>query len=65
MTTQVNALNTLFIDTEFAAIPYSKTTLQLNAKLGMQRNTTPFSGMETGKFRRLFDRHVTAFRRRW
>ena len=65
MTTQVNTPNTLFIDTEFAAIPYSKATLQLNERLGMQRNTTPFSGMETGKFRRLFDRHTTAFRRRW
>ncbi|MEM9673292.1 MAG: hypothetical protein ACFB15_27325 [Cyclobacteriaceae bacterium] len=65
MTTQVHTPNSLFIDTEFASIPYSETTLRLNAKLGMQRNTTPFSGMETGKFRRLFDRHTTAYRRRW
>ncbi len=64
MTTLVNTPSTLLIDTEFAAIPYSKDTLQLNEKLGMQRNTTPFSGIGTGKFRRVFDRHVTAFRRR-
>ena len=64
MTTQVNTPNTLFIDNEFAAIPYSKTTLQLNEQVGMQRNTTPFSGIGAGKFRRMFDRHATAFRRR-
>ncbi|MGB3586670.1 MAG: hypothetical protein WBA23_09030 [Tunicatimonas sp.] len=64
MTTQINTPNTLLIDTEFAAIPYSKTTLQLNKQLGMQRNTTPFTEIGAGRFRRLFDRHVTAFRRR-
>ncbi|WKN45944.1 hypothetical protein [Tunicatimonas pelagia] len=64
MTTQINIPNTLLIDTEFAAIPYSKATLELNEQLGIRRNTTPFSGMETGKFRRLFNRHTTAFRRR-
>ncbi|MEM6842675.1 MAG: hypothetical protein AAF632_10655 [Bacteroidota bacterium] len=64
MTTLVNTPSTLFIDSESAAIPYSEATLRLNEKLGMRRNTTPFSGMETGKFRKLFDRHRTAFRRR-
>jgi hypothetical protein len=64
MTTQVNTSASLFIDTEFTSIPYSGATLRLNERLGISRNTTPFSGMETGKFRKLFDRHRTAFRRR-
>ncbi|WKN43061.1 hypothetical protein [Tunicatimonas pelagia] len=64
MTTQVNNNPALLIDTEFAAIPYSESTLQLNERLGIRRSTTPFSGMETGKFRKLFNRHTTAFRRR-
>ena len=64
MTTQVNTSASLLIDAEFASISYSEATLQLQERLGMRRNTTPFSGMETGKFRKLFDRHRTAFRRR-
>ena len=64
MTTQVNTSASLLIDTEFASISYSEATLRLQERLGMRRNTTPFSGIGTGKFRRVFDRHVTAFRRR-
>ena len=64
MTTQVINSRNLLIDTEFAAIPYSEATIQFNRKLGMRRNSTPISQMESGKFRRLFDRHTTAFRRR-
>ena len=64
MTTLFNTPASLLIDNEFASIPFSEATLDLNKKLGIRRNTTPFSGMETGKFRKLFDRHRTAFRRR-
>ncbi|MEM9831277.1 MAG: hypothetical protein AAF944_11615 [Bacteroidota bacterium] len=64
MTTQVNTPASLLIDTEFAGIPYSEATQKLNERLGMRRNSTPFSGIESGKFRKLFNRHTTAFRRR-
>ncbi len=64
MITNINTSTNLFIDSEFATIPYSKATQKLNQRLGVQRNSTPFPGIESGKFRRLFDRHTTAFRRR-
>nr|WKN36811.1 hypothetical protein K4G66_31080 [Tunicatimonas sp. TK19036] len=63
MTSSINT-TALFIDNEFARIPYSAATLQLNREIDMKRDTTPFSQMGSGKFRKLFDRHTAAFRRR-
>ncbi|MEM8968805.1 MAG: hypothetical protein AAGE93_20480 [Bacteroidota bacterium] len=51
----------LFVDRENATIPYSAATLELNQRIA--RGTTPFSEMGRGKFRKLFNRHTTAFRR--
>ena len=60
----INNINSasLLVDQENAEIPYSAATLHLN-KVVMQRDTTPFSSISSGKFRRMFDRHVIAFRR--
>ena len=63
MTTINNITQTsLFIDRENATIPYSAATIKLNEQLA--RDTTPFSTIGHGKFRKLFNRHTTAFRRR-
>nr|WKN35036.1 hypothetical protein K4G66_21905 [Tunicatimonas sp. TK19036] len=62
MTTIIRPQSATLIDTEFAHIPYSEATLQLNRKLAMKRDTTPFGQMGEGKFRRLFNRHTTAYR---
>nr|WKN38980.1 hypothetical protein K4G66_09725 [Tunicatimonas sp. TK19036] len=62
MTTINNINPALFVDQENVTIPYSAATLQLNSVI-MQRDTTPFSNIGSGKFRRLFNRHVPAFRR--
>lgn len=51
----------LFVDRENATIPYSAATVRLNERIA--RDATPFSNIGHGKFRKLFDRHVTAFRR--
>ncbi|MEQ9438650.1 MAG: hypothetical protein RIG62_06360 [Cyclobacteriaceae bacterium] len=63
MNALIHTTPALFIDNEHANIPYSTATLQLNRNIEMKRNTTPYSHMESGKFRRLFNRHSTAFRR--
>ena len=63
MTTIIRPQSATLVDTEFAHIPYSEATLQLNRRLAIQRDITPFSQMGEGKFRRLFNRHTTAYRR--
>ncbi|MEQ9441231.1 MAG: hypothetical protein RIG62_19465 [Cyclobacteriaceae bacterium] len=52
----------LFVDREYATIPYSAATLQLNETIAVRRDTTPFSSIGSGKFRRMFNRHAMAFR---
>lgn len=64
MKTHINSSAQLLIDTEFANIPYSEETLRMNQQLGITRSEVPVSRIEHGKFRRLFNRHTTAFRRR-
>lgn len=53
----------LLVDQPNVTIPYRKETLALNQSLATSRNTRPFSDLRRGKFRRLFNRHTTAFRR--
>lgn len=53
----------LFVDQPNVTIPYRKETLALNQPLATSRNARPFSDLGRGTFRRLFNRHATAFRR--
>ncbi|MEK6478574.1 hypothetical protein WJR50_13605 [Catalinimonas sp. 4WD22] len=62
MTTVININPNLFIDIEGAFITTSKSTSPV-AEVSMKRDVTPFSQLKDGKFRRLFNRHSTAFRR--
>ncbi len=64
MTTSIESTAHLLVDTEFATIPYSEATRQLNEQHAIPRSPVPISRIETGKFRRLFNRHLTAFQRR-
>ncbi len=50
----------LLVDRENATIPYSAETVHLNERIA--RGTVPFSKMGQGKFRKLFNRHTTAYR---
>ena len=62
MTTQIITISPkLFINIEGANIPYSKTTLQLN-QVEIRRSTMPYSEMRQSKFRKMFDRHIVAYR---
>jgi len=51
----------LLIDRENATIPYSTETIRLNERIN--RDVVPFSKIGQGKFRKLFNRHTTAYRR--
>lgn len=62
MTTVININPNLFIDIEGALITTSK-TLHPVSEVSVKRDVTPFSQLKDGKFRRLFNRHRTAFRR--
>ena len=62
MTTVININPNLFIDIEGAFITTSK-NLQPVSEVSIKRDVTPFSQLKDGKFRRLFNRHHTAFRR--
>ncbi|MDF9798107.1 hypothetical protein OKW21_003370 [Catalinimonas alkaloidigena] len=62
MTTVININPNLFIDVEGAFITTSKAPVPL-AEVSMKRDVTPISQIKVGKFRRLFNRHITAFRR--
>lgn len=59
----IHPAESLFVDQPNVTIPYQKETLVLNQLLGNSRNARPFSDMGRGKFRRMFNRHTTAFRR--
>lgn len=52
----------LFIDIEGADIPYRENALQINPEEKIKRSHSPFSEMKTGKFRKLFDRHILAYK---
>jgi hypothetical protein len=60
MTTVININPNLFIDIEGAFITTSE---EISVRTEMKRDVTPFSQLKDGKFRRLFNRHKTAFRR--
>lgn len=62
MTTVININPNLFIDIEGAYITSSK-SLDSASEVSIKRDVTPFSQLRDGKFRRLFNRHRTAFRR--
>ena len=62
MTTVININPNLFIDVEGAFITSSK-NLSPASVVSIKRDVTPFSALKDGKFRRLFNRHSTAFRR--
>ena len=51
----------LLVDQPNVTLPYSQETVALNRAL--TKNARPFSDVGRGKFRRLFNRHTTAFRR--
>ncbi|WKN30142.1 hypothetical protein PZB74_14345 [Porifericola rhodea] len=58
MTTVININPNLFLDVEGAYIATSP-----SKTVDVKRDVTPFSQLKSGKFRRLFNRHLTAFRR--
>jgi len=60
MTTVININPNLFIDIEGA---YITTSEEISVSAKLKRDVTPFSQLRNGKFRRLFNRHKTAFRR--
>jgi hypothetical protein len=62
MTTVININPNLFIDIEGAYISAS-TDLSAPELTAMKRSTVPYSELKGGKFRRLFNRHQTAYRR--
>ncbi|WKN40639.1 hypothetical protein [Tunicatimonas pelagia] len=51
----------LLVDQENVTIPYSAETVRLNERIA--RDTVPFSKIGHGRFRKLFNRHATAYRR--
>ncbi len=62
MTTQVITISPhWFIDLEGAYIPYTEEISQQKQE-PIKRNSTPFSEMKSGKFRKLFNRHTIAYR---
>lgn len=62
MTTIININPNLFIDIEGAYIT-SSVDVVAPKEVTVRRNTVPMSELKGGKFRRLFNRHRTAFRR--
>ena len=66
MTTTINnTLKQILIDTENAQIILSKASLELNEAHNVshtRRSMRTVAEMEGGKFRRMFNRHRTAFR---
>lgn len=62
MTTVININPNLFIDLEGAFITTSQSPME-KEEVKMKRDVTPISQIKDGKFRRLFNRHSTAFRR--
>jgi hypothetical protein len=62
MTTLININPNLLIDVEGAQIQVSSPEESKPAE-NLRRSSTPVSVMRAGKFPRLFNRHVVAFRR--
>ncbi len=62
MTTVISINPNLFIDVEGAFIGASQKSSHPSV-VSIKRDVTPFSELKNGRFRRLFNRHRTAFRR--
>lgn len=60
MATYTQNIADLLIDRENVNLSMSPESLIMNEPEEIQRSTQPFSELKSGKFRRIFDRHIIA-----